>query len=304
MANTMSIQSIVRYASTVWLRRLLLMLSVAGMLGACSLTPREYSREDVTLSAATNQQIAEDVAGLLLNQYPLETTTFVVHRDRRGDRFGRALEAQLRRTGYAIAVDHHNGKILVYLLDQLTAGLYRVDIRVEPTDRMGLVYRLNKDGSLVLSSVTVRGDLGRVFSGDKAPDKINSDTPTSDSVTRIGTVNGAGIDNRAVFLGIDREQAKTNPVAVAPVVISKPSKPWAVQVISLSADKTGVLDAIKRRVEAMGYEAYIAETDSAKKIRVGPYESLAAVRPVLYQMRANGYPDAFLWKQDKEKDNN
>ena len=58
--------------------------------------------------------------------------------------------------------------------DQLAAGLYRVDIRVESTYRMGLVYRLDKDDSLVLSSITVRGGLDSVFSNNKAPDKIDS----------------------------------------------------------------------------------------------------------------------------------
>ena len=82
-------------------------------------------------------------------------------------------------------------------------------------------------------------------------------------------------------------------------VLSEVLKPWSVQVIALWENNPLALAAIKRSVEAMGYEATIADVNGAKKIRVGPYESLAAVRLVLYEMRTNGYPDAFLCKRGR-----
>ena len=81
------------------------------------------------------------------------------------------------------------------------------------------------------------------------------------------------ITNQAAPLAVNREQEKIGPVAVSkapPPPLSEVPKPWAVQVISLSTDKTDSLAAIKRRVESMGYEAYIAEVNGAKKVQVGP----------------------------------
>ena len=48
----------------------------------------------------------------------------------------------------------------------------------------------------------------------------------------------------------------------------------------------------------MGYRAYIVTVDEAKKLRVGPFDSLATTRKVLQEMRVNGYPDAFLWREN------
>jgi cell division septation protein DedD len=77
--------------------------------------------------------------------------------------------------------------------------------------------------------------------------------------------------------------------------ISASLKSWSVQVLSISGNDTSGLNAYQQRIEAMGYSTYVAEIDGAKKLRVGPFESLNLARPVLQEMRAEGYSDAFLW---------
>lgn len=74
---------------------------------------------------------------------------------------------------------------------------------------------------------------------------------------------------------------------------------WSVQVLSVSSDNITGLNANKRRIEGMGYKAYRIESDRSKKLLVGPFKSPEAVKPVLRQLRANGYPDAFISSQEQ-----
>lgn len=281
-----------------WATRLVVLLAITVCLSGCSTTNLWESQEAVTLTAADTQKIAKDVVDLLLDEYPLEKTTFALNRDKRIGTFGKALESQLRKTGYALAANGRNARKLRYVLDQLAVGLYRVDIRIESTYRMGLVYRLNGEGRLVLSIVTARSNSGRVVSDYKIPagindGDINREAPNNTS-NQVATVNTVPL---IADLRLDKEKQK-----VKSVVLSKQSgvsKPWAVQVISLRENNTKALAAIKRKVEAMGYDATIVEVDGVKKARVGPFGSLAVARPVLDEMRINGYPDAFLWREGR-----
>jgi hypothetical protein len=75
---------------------------------------------------------------------------------------------------------------------------------------------------------------------------------------------------------------------------------WAVQTLLLTRNAPRVLEQHKRRIEAMGYQAYIITVDGVRKLRVGPFDSLVITRKVLQQMRVNGYPDAFFL-QDKKR---
>ena len=173
-----------------------------------------------------------------------------------------------------------------------------MDIRIEPTYRMRLIYRRNKNRALALSSATVHSGSGRTLSDYKMTVDTLKNRPVH-GMRKINTVNRPH-QNVSPDIDGERDQKKDRKKRKkSPVKVSSASKLWAVQVISPSENKTTALETIRRRVEAMGYQAIIVEVGRARKVRVGPFGSLAVVRSVLHEMRTNGYPDAFIWRQGK-----
>ena len=79
--------------------------------------------------------------------------------------------------------------------------------------------------------------------------------------------------------------------------IEKPES-GAVQVMLVSTDNAVKLEPHRRRIEAMGYRTYVVSISGMKKLRVGPFDSLQKTRQVLQTMRLNGYPDAFLLREE------
>jgi hypothetical protein len=97
----------------------------------------------------------------------------------------------------------------------------------------------------------------------------------------MGKINTVNRPHQNVSPDIDgeRDQKKNRKKRKkSPVKVSSVSKLWAVKVISLSENKKTVLETIRRRVEAMGYQAIIVEVGRARKVRVGPFGSLAVAR--------------------------
>jgi hypothetical protein len=231
------------------------------------------------------EQVASDVASILADHYTRgETAFFVTHSMH--SVLGNALEKQLLKAGFGLFINNEEKPTaalsLTYFLDELEpSSAYRVDIRVEPTYRISFFYLTDNDGALIRSGVTVRDDSHRSVESKK----INLNEKKNDA------------KNKNII-------AKTVIIAdkkLTPILINKESKEdgvlstiWAVQLMSLTRSAPIVLEEHKRRIESAGHQAYIVEVDSAKKLRVGPFKSAVIARPVLQEMRANGYPDAFL----------
>ena len=108
-------------------------------------------------------------------------------------------------------------------------------------------------------------------------------------------------NNQRVINPISRAtKPKVNIDKIAPKSMDKDLITlWSVQVLSLSGDNTTGLDTNKRRIEKMGYKTYRVESDRSKKLLVGPFKSRVAANPVLQQLRAKGYPDAFISSQEQ-----
>ena len=293
-----------------WVQYLILIPFMTAFLSGCGTTYSRNSQETVTLATIENQKIAHYVVNLLLlNGYSVEKTNFFFDGGKHNGHFGKALESQLQKTGYTLVSTDSNAQKLTYLLDELVPDTYRVDIRVDPHYEMDLVYRLSKNDSLVLHSVTVRNGSSLVVSCCNMAVEVNDDTVNDskahgeikaiDIATRTissepsNDSTGDSLDDYLNNDGKDGKKENTNSAG-----ISKAHKAWVVQVISLSEDKPSILEAISRKIEAMGYKTHIAKVGNAKKVRIGPFDSRAAVEPVLDEMRSNGYPDAFLWKQN------
>ena len=321
-----------------WLSRLVVLLLTIAFLSGCSATKSQYgqkfrrSQEIVTLTPSDSEKIAKYVVDLLsLNGYAVEETTFFFDRGKDNGRFGQALESQLQTSGYTLVSTDSKAQRVTYFLDELTAGAYRVDIRVEPGYQMELVYRLGNNDHLVLHSVTVRNGSSVAVSCCNMLVEVDNDmTNNSDdsevyeqgsiniarrSVSQDDLANGSAGDLPDNSLDdypdgpLSEESLPDQPLAAESleevssansVTPLEESKSWFVQVISLSENKPEVLATISSRIEAMGYKTYIAEVGDAKKVRVGPFESRKVVEPVLYELRSKGYSDAFLWRGASE----
>ena len=318
-----------------WLSRLVVILLTAAFLSGCSTTNSPYgqkfrqSQETVTLTPSDSERIAQYVVDLLLlNGYAVEETTFFFDRGKGNGRLGQALESRLQKSGYTLVSTDSKVQRVTYFLDELTAGAYRVDIRIEPGYQMELVYRSSNNDRLVLHSVTVRNGSSIAVSCCNMLVEVDNDIANNSDDSEVYEQEPINMANRSVSQDdlangsagglpdnslddypdglLSEESLPDQPLAAelleevssaSSVTPLEESKSWSVQVISLSENKPGALATISSRIEAMGYKTYIAEAGDAKKVRVGPFESRKAVEPVLYELRSKGYPDAFLWSQ-------
>jgi hypothetical protein len=276
-----------------WVKHLALTLTIASVLCACSTIESGNSQETLVLSPMEAQQVAIDVVSILVNHYPRGKTLFYINRSKSHDILGRAMEKQLLKAGFGLFLDAEDKPIdtlsLTYFLDKLgSPDSYRVDIRIEPSYRIGMLYRMNSSGNRVRSGTTVRDD-SYLTSESKKIDfyQVQDYAKNKAKKNKITLAN-----NTLIPKPVRREKEKRESVGNTIT--------WAVQVMSLTRSAPRVLREHKRRIEAMGYRAYIASVDGARKLRVGAFESLAITRKVLQQMRVNGYPDAFLWKQNEK----
>lgn len=266
--------------------RLAFAIAVAGLLGGCATVGPWDSQEVAQLKASDARMVAGDVVEVLVTEYAPGQTTFALSNGKPGS-FGMALESRLRETGYAVAVDGEEKPLhalsLAYVLDELgQPGTYRVGIRVQPTYRMERLYQIDSAGQLVRGSgVTVRDGSGRNPSGVKAP--INA-TPTREG--------GAAAMPRPAFPAM--------PSTAERVSLDDYNTPdmetgWSVQV--LAGANLDDLERNQARLERLGRESHIVKLGTLGRLqalRVGPFRSAEEARPVLREMRADRYADAFL----------
>ena len=287
-----------RFYFKIRFNRLIVLLLIIACLSSCSTTGIWRSQETVTLTPMHNQKIAAYVVDLLLlNGHAVEETALFLEPGKHNGPFGQALRSKLQKAGYAIFSTHTGSHKVIYLLDELLPGTYRVDVRIEPDYQMELVYRSGENDGLVLHSVTIRNGSSQAVSCCNMPVENKGNVALADIAKRsVASVDSPGFSLEEPPENLSKDdQQKEN---THPLVESTLPKSWSVQVISLSEGKVGVLEAISHRIEAMGHKNYIVEIDNVKKVRVGPFYSLEAARPVLDEMRTNGYPDAFLWNPD------
>jgi len=76
------------------------------------------------------------------------------------------------------------------------------------------------------------------------------------------------------------------------------STAWAVQVVALNRAKTRDLNRIANHAKTIGFRTYIVEVNKLGKVRLGTFPLLEDARLVLNIARKNGYPDAFLVKEN------
>ncbi|ELU9701957.1 SPOR domain-containing protein [Escherichia coli] len=266
--------------------RLAFAIAVTGLLGGCATVGPWDSQEVAQLKASDARMVAGDVVEVLVTEYAPGQTTFALSNGKPGS-FGMALESQLRETGYAVAVDGEEKPIhalsLAYVLDELgQPGTYRVGVRVQPTYRMERLYQIDSAGQLVRGSgVTVRDGSGRNPSGVKAP--INA-TPT----------------RKGVAAAMPRPAFPAMPSTAERVSLDDYNTPdmetgWSVQV--LAGANLNDLERNQARLERLGRESHIVKLGTLGRLqalRVGPFGSAEEARPVLREMRADRYADAFL----------
>lgn len=266
--------------------RLAFAIAVAGLLGGCATVGPWDSQEVAQLKASDARMVAGDVVEVLVTEYAPGQTTFALSNGKPGS-FGMALESQLRETGYAVAVDGEEKPLhalsLAYVLDELDQpGTYRVGVRVQPTYRMERLYQIDSAGQLVRGSgVTVRDGSGRNPSGVKAP--INA-TPTREGVAAA----------------MPRPAFPAMPSTAERVSLDDYNTPdmetgWSVQV--LAGANLDDLERNQARLERLGRESHIVKLGTLGRLqalRVGPFGSAEEARPVLREMRADRYADAFL----------
>ena len=293
------------------IKYLALALMIISVLSACSTIQLGNSREAVKINAMDAQQIAADAVSVLANRYPRGETLFHVNRSNAYGRLGQALERQLLKAGFGLST---NTKIkppealeLMYFLDTLTSfNHYRVDIRVGSAYRSSFLYRKNDNGNWVRTSATIRDDAHPSQNNDENKIyNIENDTQYKSSNGKVDTL----VDNTLTPTLVSRGAVKGTTKQAEKSAVKKILKQeavdnttrWAVQTLLLTRNAPGVLEKHKRQIEAMGYRAYIVTVDGARKLRVGPFGSLSMTRKVLQKMRVNGYPDAFLWKENENK---
>lgn len=266
--------------------RLAFAIAVAGLLGGCATVGPWDSQEVAQLKASDARMVAGDVVEVLLTEYAPGQTTFALSNGKPGS-FGMALESRLRETGYAVAVDGEEKPLhalsLAYVLDELgQPGTYRVGVRVQPTYRMERLYQIDSAGQLVRGSgVTVRDGSGRNPSGVKAPINV---TPTREGVAAA----------------MPRPAFPAMPSTAERVSLDDYNTPdmetgWSVQV--LAGANLDDLERNQARLERLGRESHIVKLGTLGRLqalRVGPFRSAEEARPVLREMRADRYADAFL----------
>lgn len=265
--------------------RLALAIAVTGLLGGCATVGPWDSQEIAQLKTNDARMVAGDMVEVLVTEYAPGQTTFALSNGKAGS-FGIALESQLRETGYAVAVDDEekplNALSLAYILDELgQPGTYRAGVRVHPTYRIERLYQIDSAGQLVQGSgVTVRDGSNRTFSTTSVPVKL----------TPKGTVAPA----------MPRPAFPAMPITAERLSIKDYNSPsietgWSVQVMAGAN-----LDDLERnqiRLERMGRESHIVKLGALGRLqalRVGPFGSTNEARPVLREMRADRYADAFL----------
>lgn len=266
--------------------RLAFAIAVTGLLGGCATVGPWDSQEVAQLKASDARMVAGDVVEVLVTEYAPGQTTFALSNGKPGS-FGMALESQLRETGYAVAVDSEEKPLhalsLAYVLDELgQPGTYRVGVRVQPTYRMERLYQIDSAGQLVRGSgVTVRDGSGRNPSGVKAPINV---TPTREGVAAA----------------MPRPAFPAMPSTAERVSLDDYNTPdmetgWSVQV--LAGANLDDLERNQARLERLGRESHIVKLGTLGRLqalRVGPFGSAEEARPVLREMRADRYADAFL----------
>ncbi len=120
-------------------------------------------------------------------------------------------------------------------------------------------------------------------------------------MSKTDSPNNQSPNSQRVVNSISRNtKTKISIDKLAPKVTNKDvTKLWSVQVLSLSGNNTTGLETYKRRIEGMGYQTYRVESDRWKKLLVGLFKSREAANSALQQLRATGYPDAFLLSQEQ-----
>lgn len=288
------------------IKQLLLALIIISALSACSTLQSGNSYEAVSISAVDAQQIATDVISVLVNRYPQGNTLFYVNRSNVYGSLGQALERQLLKAGFGLSTNAKTklpeALALTYFLDTVkSSSHYRVDIRVGSVYRASFLYRKNHNGNWVRTSVTVRDDTHSYQNnaGNKVYTIENDIKPiegNSKATTVVDNAFTAALVRRSAAKGTVQKAEKRAVNKVLKKEAVNNTNRWAVQTLLLTRNAPGVLEKHKRRIEAMGYQAYIVTVDGARKLRVGPFGSLPTTRRALQEMRVNGYPDAFLWK--------
>ncbi len=237
--------------------RLAFAIAVTGLLGGCATVGPWDSQEVAQLKASDARMVAGDVVEVLVTEYAPGQTTFALSNGKPGS-FGMALESQLRETGYAVAVDSEEKPLhalsLAYVLDELG----------QPgTYRVGVrvqpTYRMER-----LYQIDSAGQL----------------------------VRGSGVTVR--------DGSGRNPSGVKAPINVTPTREdmetgWSVQV--LAGANLDDLERNQARLERLGRESHIVKLGTLGRLqalRVGPFGSAEEARPVLREMRADRYADAFL----------
>ncbi len=266
--------------------RLAFAIAVTGLLGGCATVGPWDSQEVAQLKASDARMVAGDVVEVLVTEYAPGQTTFALSNGKPGS-FGMALESQLRETGYAVAVDGEEKPIhalsLAYVLDELgQPGTYRVGVRVQPTYRMERLYQIDSAGQLVRGSgVTVRDGSGRSPSGVKAP--INATPAREGAAAAMPRPAFPAMPSTAERVSLDDYNTPDMETG------------WSVQV--LAGANLDDLERNQARLERLGRESHIVKLGTLGRLqalRVGPFGSAEEARPVLREMRADRYADAFL----------
>lgn len=266
--------------------RLAFAIAVTSLLGGCATVGPWDSQEVAQLKASDARMVAGDVVEVLVTEYAPGQTTFALSNGKPGS-FGMALESQLRETGYAVAVDGEEKPLhalsLAYVLDELgQPGTYRVGVRVQPSYRMERLYQIDSAGQLVRGSgVTVRNGSGR-------------------SLNPVATATNATPIREAVATPAPAPAFPAMPSTAERVSLDDYNRPdmetgWSVQV--LAGANVDDLERNQARLERLGRESHIVKLGTLGRIqalRVGPFRSAEEARPVLREMRADRYADAFL----------
>lgn len=268
--------------------RLAVSVALAGLLGGCATVGPWDSQEVAKLEPAAAQMVAGDVVEVLITEYAPGQTTFALANGQPGT-FGMALESKLRETGYAIAVIGEDKPIhalsMAYVLDEVgQPGTYRVGVRVEPGYRMDRLYQTDRAGALVPGSgITVRNGSGR--QALPAKPAINNAAAAA-----VGTPKMEGSEQPGIRSYPPREKLDLSEYGV-PVL----NNAWSVQVMAgINRDD---LERNKAHLERIGREAHIVKIGTRGRLqalRVGPFSSVNEARPVMREMRADRYADAFV----------
>lgn len=265
--------------------RLALSVALASLLGGCATVAPWDSQEVAHLEADDAQMVAGDVVEVLVSEYAPGQTTFALANGKPGT-FGMALESQLRKEGYAIAVGGEDqpvyAKSMAYVLDEAGhPGTYRVGVRVAPDYRLDRLYEINSAGLLVPGSgVTIRNGSGRSLAPAPLPE-------TAPAVTAGRAApplpQGSAMPESAEKVSLDDYDSPDLDNA------------WTVQVMAgINRDD---LERNQARLERRGREAHIVTLGTRGRLqalRVGPFDSANEARPVMREMRSYRYSDAFL----------